>query len=1256
MDSIFTLRNEDLSHLNPEGAVAFFRQLLWAEAHASGIARTLIDVPGAITVADGGIDAEVAGVERDSLQGIIKQGLNRYQIKSGSFTPNTSGIKEILLTDTDALKPRIQSCLERDGRLVVVFFGWDNPDRVDEQSIVEKFRQELAGIDARYTLARIEVFRQNTLCGLVQPFPSLALITKGLLGEPLQPWVSWQRDQDMRCAYVPPPDFAGNRDTIQQRLRSSDKAEHVRILGEPGSGKTRFVLEATGAEDIAPLVLYTTAREFVDCDLYHALLLPDNNFNCVLVADECNTEDAILLWRKLANCGSRIKLITLSYEHDPTAISDTIPLDVPLLSGTEVQEILRNHQVPNEELQRWADFIGDSPRFAHLVGTNLHEHPDMLTLPLDNIYLRLLASREDPMSNEVKQRWRVLSHLALFKRIGYGKPYDIESRALAAIVERADRDVTWPRFVEIVEWFRRHKILQGNTTLYITPKLLHIRMWVEWWEQYGAFFDLNEFLKQLPKPSHLTEWFFEMFQYARESAVAQTTVARLLNPDGPFHNGDILRTNVGSRFFLALTEADPRAALRCLQDTIGRWSREELLNFTTGRRNILWALERIAIWKELFSGAARLLLSLGEAENETFANNASGMFADLFSPGHGPVAPTEASPEERFPVLQEALTSASSERRLLGLHACGAALQTSDFVRTIGAEYQGLRQQPNLWVPHTWDEIYDAYRRVWNLLTEQLDVLQPEERQQAVTILLRGAWGVIRFQNLAPMVMDTLEAMAEKEHIDKRAILKNIIDAERYPNEDLLPEIRDRLRTLKNKLTGSDFPALMKRYVGMDLWNDRYDNKGKPINIAETKIQSLAQQATETPALLTPALPWLVTEEAQNGYQFGYELGTRDEGFTLLPLLLEEQKKAMEKPSAYFLGGYLKVLFEKNLDAWEELMDSLVNDDHLRTFVPELTWRDGLTDRAALRVLNMARNGLVTVKDLRMFRLGGATRSVSEPVFIEWIEFLVQLPDRSAIGMALDLSHFYFLQPGRTLPRDLTFQLLTHPLLFQKRNGPIDTMEEFYWTRIATSFIREYPEKRLDLAEIMLKNLEVDGTIIDSFNSETLTVLHQITSDAPSEVWRIITKYLGPPIDSRAFKIKNWLQGGQFEVGEGVLSQVPLNEIWHWVDQDIEKRSRYLAGFVPKTLTRDPGKVCLAREVLIRYGAQDDVRRGLMANFSTEGWAGPASQHYQNKKEALINIRASEQNENVKSWIDEYVEALNEQIERAKAEEERQEF
>ena len=93
-------------------------------------------------------------------------------------------------------------------------------------------------------------------------------------------------------------------------------------------------------------------------------------------------------------------------------------------------------------------------------------------------------------------------------------------------------------------------------------------------------------------------------------------------------------------------------------------------------------------------------MSLGEAENETYSNNASGVFAGLFSPAPGSVAPTEASPEERFPVLKEALESTSKAKRLLALAASGAALQHGQFIRTIGSEYQGLREL-TLWTPKT---------------------------------------------------------------------------------------------------------------------------------------------------------------------------------------------------------------------------------------------------------------------------------------------------------------------------------------------------------------------------------------------------------------------------------------------------------------------------------------------------------------------------------------------------------------------------
>lgn len=97
MNTIFEVEKRELSSLASDRAVDLFRELIWAEAIALGIGKNLIDVPSAITVADGGIDAEVRIVQFSGGQGIIKQDLTRYQIKTGEFSPSQeSKIKEIL--------------------------------------------------------------------------------------------------------------------------------------------------------------------------------------------------------------------------------------------------------------------------------------------------------------------------------------------------------------------------------------------------------------------------------------------------------------------------------------------------------------------------------------------------------------------------------------------------------------------------------------------------------------------------------------------------------------------------------------------------------------------------------------------------------------------------------------------------------------------------------------------------------------------------------------------------------------------------------------------------------------------------------------------------------------------------------------------------------------------------------------------------------------------------------------------------------
>jgi len=721
-----------------------------------------------------------------------------------------------------------------------------------------------------------------------------------------------------------------------------------------------------------------------------------------------------------------------------------------------------------------------------------------------------------------------------------------------------------------------------------------------------------------------------------------------------------LKTEQGAQLFLSLAEADPKSALDCLKRTVGKWSREDLLEFTTGRRQVVWALEKIAVWKELFPDAARLLLNLGEAENEKIGNNATGVFAGLFSPGPGKVAPTEASPQERLPVLVEALESDSREKRLIGLKACDMALQTGNFTRMVGAEYQGLRREPNLWIPKTYAELFDAYRQVWHFLVQKLETLQADERNEAIDVLLNNSRGLALYSNLADMVIATLGELSKKTYGDKKTILSVVVRILHYDGKELENGVRTRLEQLRDELTGSDFAALMRRYVGMDLLEDQFDEEGKQVDNVQPKIEELAQHGVEDVSLLQRELPWLVTTEAQQGFRFGYELGKRDVDSELLPLLLEAQRKASANPSVYFLGGYFRTLFEKDQNMWEQQLDALAKDETLIPWLPELTWRSGMTDRAAIRLLNLAQNASIGFEHFRLFGLGGIIKDLSKDVFKELCNFLLGHDNSIAVSIALDLHFFYYIHrtPKPPPPEELTLRLLTHKVLFEKpEKGMRGQMDGYHWAGIGKAFVQAYPGKALVLADTIFKYFGEDGTILEGFFSEPQSVLNEIIGRYPAEAWDRIKEYLTPPIHARAYFITEWLRGGHFHRQKvGMLSVIPANKIWEWVDEDIEKRAWYLATFVPKELSREEAKICWAREILIRYGDRDDVRRNLMANFSSEGWTGPQSLHYQNKKQWLLDFRKDEDNENVKRWIDEYVTRIDKEIDQAKIEEERDDF
>ena len=1270
IETIFTIKNEHLSRLDQNSAVEFFQKLLWAEARRLGVEISKVNVSRWINVPDGGVDANVDDAKFEVGQGLITKGKTSYQIKAGdTFKPWQNSVikKELFGTKTPErqnLGGSIKTCLDAEGTYILVCTGIDPTEyqRINIHSHIEEYLK-LCG----YSHPKFEVFTQNNLIGFLELFPSLVLWVKRYSDVIFQTHQSWADDATMQGPFVSGQPQNELIQIIQNELRRDDYPIHVRIWGEPGIGKTRLVLEATRTDDLTPLVIYFRSSSQFSSGILMNEIRFNENLAAIVVIDECEPDSRARVWRELKHYSPRIKLITLynDYEEIPGDISYhfTPPLEEEL-----IQNIIQEYKIPPDHANRWVELCDGSPRVAHVIGWNLVNHPEDVLKPPStvNIWERYIAAGDAIQSEKTEQRRLVLQYLALFKRFGYENPVDDEAKAIARMIKEANPHITWDRFQEIIYELRKRKILQGEFTLYITPKALHIKLWTQWWEVRGSGFHFDTFCKNLP--SKLIEWFYEMFQYAAESDAASRIVKDLLGPDGPFQNDEYLNTRLGSRFFSALTESNPKYALRHLVRTIGKQDKDTLMQLTEGRRYVVWALEKIAMHRDMFADAARLLLALGEAENEGCSNNASGVFAELFSPGPGRVAPTEASPAERLPILKEAFESNSKERRSLALKACNTALQSGHFSRRIGAEYQGLRIGFNLWEPKTYGELWDAYRQVWELLSKQLSKLPEDGRNEAVGILLGRAGSLGRIPDLGVLIVNTIRTIIENKYASEKQIIETISkilfhDDSYRANKGLPAEIRQSFEKLRDDLIGSDYHSLMQRYVGMDLVEDLLIEDRDGVNQIQPHLEKLARQSIEHSSLFLPELPWLVTTEAKNGYRFGHTLGKIDIDYYLLPALLDAQRKTTDNASVTFLSGYFSAIYESNLVKWEEQLEELVEDKILNLHIPDIACRSGLTDGIGMHILELAKRGILNIKHFAIFVYGKVVESLSNEVFTAWIEYLLTIHEKFAVSTALTLYYRYYYQSEKTkpnLPCDLTFKILTHPIFFEElEEYQYDIMTDHYWLEIANAFLTLYPEYSLELAKLILIHYGSEGTIVGGFEPNATLILAHIAKQHPEQMCELVCKQLDTQNDfSRKLSLERWIREGDIsktEKEKGALTLFPRDKIWEWVDDDVENRAWYLArSLAPTTLSKEEWLTSLPRAILKRYGTRDDVRRSLISNYSTGVWAGQASSRYETIKQKMLEFKCEENNENVVRWICEYIEELDNYIEHAKIEEERE--
>jgi hypothetical protein len=1263
--NFFDVEVGDVGRLSPSAAVDLLRALLWAEASRLGLAKNLINVPTAINVADGGVDGDIRDAVVPSGDGLIKSGVTRYQVKTGAFSlSGDSDVKQILLRDSsrhepnpgsEDLQPRVRSCFERDGTLVVVLFGYDNPDR-EEDGAIGFFRDFLTRVAPEFADASVEVWRQNQIIAFLKRYPSLALIAnRRQLGNG-HTHFGWSRLGQLTVHYQAGPTQTEAIEGLRRALRTdTSEALHIRLCGDAGIGKTRIALEATASPDIEHLVLYfERATDFLASPLRGELLRDDNDFWVVLVIDECSGNDRTFIWQSLNRIGPRLKLITIYNDTDQVDLSYAY-FEPPPLEPEQIASILSSYGVPAEAATRWSAFCGGSPRVAHVLGANLQNNPEDLLRPgpLENVWERYVVGYDDPNAPHVKDRRRVLLYLGLFKRFGFEKFVAGEGDEIQRIIARDDSRITSAYFREAVAELRSRKILQGDATLYITPKLLHIWLWSQWWKTYSSGFPAGDFFRSL-SPT-LQGSFADMLVYAEASAAAQDVVKSLLGPSGPFHEADFLKTRRGAAFFLRLTEANPTAALRCLENTIGRWTREEVANFTEGRREIIHSLEKIAVWRDLFCGAVRLLLLLAAEENETWANNATGVFAEMFSNGTGRVAPTESPPAERLGVLREAISSTSAEERTVAFRAIRVALKVQGISRILGTEHQGLTRDAKLWVPKDRFEHVDAYRQLWLLLRESLATLPEEERSTGVSIVLESAWDLLFVEELSDLVLDTIEEISRRQWCKPAFLIKRISTILQYRKPQLSAHLAKRLTAIRSSLLGTGFPARLRLYAGTNVL-DRAPGEDTKIELA---LNKLAEKAVQDRAPLKSNLAWLVTKEAENGSAFGQALAKRDVEFSFLNDILDAARSAGPDATSFFIGGYLRELSLKNPLLLQDTLERVSSDEKLVHLLVELTWRVGATDASVMRLIRLAREHKINPLELRLLAFGRTVNALSASVFGEIVDLLLSLDSPNGAAALLDLFAFYYLhdKEKKQLPEDTGFWVLSQPALFRSGECPPNTSLDYHWAEVAMSFLRQYPKRSRDIAALLFDHFADSDTPLNAYSTEVHKVLDVALELDPNTIWELCQEVLEDSDSSKSFYVSKWIGGSlATQQTDGPIKKISMDRIWKWIDAKPNERARFFATLLPHDLMSENWEGSLTRAFLVRYGNKPEVRSSLIANYLTGGWSGPASSHYSAQKERLLTFRPEEDNEFVKRFIDELVEALNSLIERAVIEEERQRF
>ena len=651
---------------------------------------------------------------------------------------------------------------------------------------------------------------------------------------------------------------------------------------------------------------------------------------------------------------------------------------------------------------------------------------------------------------------------------------------------------------------------------------------------------------------------------------------------------------------------------------------------------------------ELFVRTVYVLIPLALAEKSSYSNNAKELLLSLFQIGLG-WAPTQASPFKRFPILQELVMSHDAGRRSLGLEMCEKWLSDFGGFRVIGAEYQGAKPPVEFWRPTTYNEIFDCWRQGLQFLRAEMKGFEIDDSNEAVKILVNAAHRFVHFEALADEILDILFELAGDKKTDIKPLIEIVIRQQSKFNDS--PEkILSRIRMLDKLLTGTSLWERTCRYVLYTNWEEERILRGEiqqQSKLPDIRVRELAKEYMKDFTVFSEYLPKLVKA---NGYKLralGEQCGKLAEETFDEPIINHIQAGNPIK-NGLFLGGYLSGICSHNVLRYENLIRRLLLNEISRKISIDCISK--LTEPIIRDMLSLFDNGQLGPEAFEGFAFTHKTASLSEDLFHQLIFALLRRGDDASLNICLQHTHNYYFGETATgnFPEDLIYKVL---ITLPSENNR-DQMYGYYWDITARGFLKEYPERTMELFNTIMRDIERVSRYGNSI--EIAILADDIVKEYPNETWKTVSGLLLSEGNDR-YKLIHWLSDTGFEEmpKHGAIRYMPAKKIIEWVNLDKEKRLWLIENVLAKTLDIDEGGQ-LTQLYIEEYCDDIHLANNLCGHFILEGWSGPDSNYLSKKRDAARHWMSEISSPRIQAWLGKYIAYLSDRIERAIIEEERE--